>query len=1857
MAASVKAKYFLSTSAIALASLVAIPAAANAEGGHAWVLDQVGGSFSTDITQPNITNITQHSDRAIGVGNLDIQSYQTVNIQQNNSGSLFVAKDNRNDPTQILGKLSSNGRVMVLDENGIFFGANAVLDVGGIIASTGDLDNAAVLRGDTSLELGNFGDASIINNGTVSVSGAGLAAFVAPHVVNNGIISAKLGKVVLASGGERATVDLYGDGLVELAVDGAKGKALIENTGNIEAGNVLITANAAKDMVDTVINMKGVVKATTFEQKGGKIVLKGGSAGKVKVDAILNASGENGGGEISVTGENIEVSADTFVLADAIANGNGGQVYVYGFDNTAFSGNIYARGGQYSGNGGAVEVSAKNQLGYDGTVSTMAANGLAGSFLLDPSFAVIHSGLLHNLLGLEYVLSARSLANDLHRNGSVTVQADNYINVGTDFPLLGNGDIDMSQYNYTQLEITGYIWGFPVFGLVNYAGTTSGLLTLDSNIVNFNKNLYLGTGDLNVLADTINLNARLYDLDGALDQADITSTATQVNVLTNNALIQQGVYLAASGGTVNVAAGAFTEQVEIGKDLNLVGAGIDQTYLYSPTNLAQTGTSPNGAKNYAVIYAHDAADVNISGFTVDGSTNAQTVPFNDTNRFIGILYRNAGGEIRENQIQGIKSADTSKRSGFGILASDDAGAESTLDIVDNVIWDFQKYGIALANSKLNATLRNNVIIGDKNNIATEQVGVLVTDGAKVTVGGDDPLDGNQIESTDIGVQINGAGNNVVKGNTIYNIHKGVVVSSSPNTKIEGNGIYGNSEVGIDISASNGSTVYSNHVGNFNTGIKVASSNNVTVSWNYIFDILNGYAVDFNGGTTSKINNNFIGIDPNAPLVANNIKGDGIHAVNLGAGSEIKDNEITETTGDAIHLEGGSSVKISGNDIDNVDRRGVYVNQANAFEIHDNDINNASWSGIQVEGGSKGTITENTLYDVRGNGIQVSGTNKVDVKDNDVSKIRLSGIVTNDTIDATVENNVVHTTGSHGIEASHNVRLKLLNNFIGFTDDIGTAGTDGNIRGDGIYASASHGVVVQGNDVTKTFSTEADKGSGIHVLNSNGAVIGGANDVTERNIVRDIAWDGIKITGGDTVTVENNLVDDVDRVGIYAGGAHNKVTIKDNVLTNGNKTLGDYGAISTDGGSNITVTGNDIDGSVGYGVRLNGGGGVNTVSFNLVDDVDRDGIRVDGATGLTISRNEIGQSGANAIGGHGVSVFNAGEGATLLRNDIDNVGGDGIHVLNTEAALIRANNIGLNGDAGSIKGDGVHVADVSSTWVLVNNISNASGDGVDVSGQKGDPSYGDDWVYYPAGPSGLPYASPNDVFVSKNYIDTVDGNGIAVQHDGKIWVHDNDVIDAGLNGMTIVGDIGAGYGDNLLVNQNRVRRSTLDGISATGFTAVDVHGNLVRRSGQSGIVVTAFDDADIYENRIRYAGADGIHVDGQNATATAWVTDNNIRYADDDGIEIANLGAGRVLDNVVRGSGDDGIYAHGIGSIGEGGEGEELPPQQEAFARVALAAIDPDPYAESLVIANNTVRRSGGDGVEVGEVSTALIDNNRILRSSANGILASGALNGDIALVGNTLTNNTVGARFESGLINLTGDANTITGGDIGLQFDAVGELNLLDDTIGTTVFDDQATYYVELLNGALFAPGTPTIINGLNASYDGFVPNTVGGVLTQAQFDALESRIYHYRDLPSLGLFFFGAVPADINDEDVYNTFASFSGPNGQFRITILGLPRLPGSPAATVAPTTLAQVTSPEFLANIAPAAGGNDNNGQPQTSGNAGNPDDLADIEPDAGNSDAACWSQAMDQASTGATVSYSFGATMEDALNQTAACGTAL
>ena len=251
------------------------------------------GAEYTDGPHPNTKIITQ-TDNTVLRNVIDWQSFNIgadaeVVFKSANKSLVTVNRvvGGGTDPSRIYGKLTADGIVVILDPNGVFFSSTAVIDVGGIVASTGQLANQTAFENGAPMQLTDMGavtGAMVKNKATrFTVKDAGLAAFVAPAVQNKGIITARLGHVVLASGAT-ATLDFYGDRMFNIAVTEGiaaalpQGRTQIDNKGKIIAngGTVQMTARAASSAIDTVINSDGLVVATHAEDRDGTIILSDG---------------------------------------------------------------------------------------------------------------------------------------------------------------------------------------------------------------------------------------------------------------------------------------------------------------------------------------------------------------------------------------------------------------------------------------------------------------------------------------------------------------------------------------------------------------------------------------------------------------------------------------------------------------------------------------------------------------------------------------------------------------------------------------------------------------------------------------------------------------------------------------------------------------------------------------------------------------------------------------------------------------------------------------------------------------------------------------------------------------------------------------------------------------------------------------------------------------------------------------------------------------------------------------------------------------------------------------------------------------------------------------------------------------------------------------------------------------------------------------------------------------------------------------------------------------------------------------------------------------------------------------------
>lgn len=396
------------TTTVMTAALVSAYAADLPTGGNI-----VAGSGSISQNGNTLT-VTQGTQKMVA----DWQTFSvgqghTVNFQQPSADSVALNRVLGSEVSVIQGSINANGKVFLVNPNGVTFTKDAQVNTGSLVASTRNMKVEDFLSGRYTFE--GTGSNAIINQGNIHVAQGGSVALIAARIVNEGNIEAESGNVLLGAG-NKVTLDLGGP--VKITVDEGALNTIIEQGGAIRAsgGYIYLTAKAAGNLASSVINHTGVTEAQTLETgKKGEIVLKGDMTnGTVNVAGKLDASAPS------------------------------------------------------QGDGGFVETSAAQvNVANTARVTTKAAKGKNGLWLIDPNdYTVAASGgnitgatLATNLAGGNVQIATTGAGGNLNVNDSVawsantlTLFAHNNININSNLTATGTGGL---AFEYGQSSTNG----------------------------------------------------------------------------------------------------------------------------------------------------------------------------------------------------------------------------------------------------------------------------------------------------------------------------------------------------------------------------------------------------------------------------------------------------------------------------------------------------------------------------------------------------------------------------------------------------------------------------------------------------------------------------------------------------------------------------------------------------------------------------------------------------------------------------------------------------------------------------------------------------------------------------------------------------------------------------------------------------------------------------------------------------------------------------------------------------------------------------------------------------------------------------------------------------------------------------------------------------------------------------------------------------------------------------------------------------------------------------------------------------------------------------------------------------------
>ncbi len=620
------------------------------------------GNFTVQ-QNANTTTINQTSQKAIiNWQSFNIGSHETTHFQQPTGGVALNRINPSQGVSQIYGRLTASGQIILVNPAGIFFAPGAYVNVGGLIASTGNISDQDFLNGYYHFTHVDGYNGAIVNQGQIIAANNGLIALIGGAVSNSGLIQANMGHVILASG-DAMTVTFEGNNLVSFAVDagvsstakdqnGKPVKTGVSNTGRIiaDGGQILISAKDAAGILDNAISMDGIAQARTISSHAGEIIISGDenngvvdiagsldvsgiTAGNINItghhifldhSAVLNANGLTGGGNIYIGGglhgsgalphaNAVVMASGAQLSANAIDIGNGGNIVLWSDNYTNANGSISSKGGANGGNGGTVETSSKNILNVgDLRVNTLAVKGNNGTWLLDPYDITISSSATSGGsfdAGNPDTFTPTATANVADSNINTNLASSNVFittggagSAGSD-----NGDITIDN-------------------TANISWSSGNNLTLSAyrNITNNGSITSTAGGSLSLIANNA----------GAFAVGSGNGTVTNNGTLTIDGAVK--IYYNPSAYTspqsyTNTGAGAVTAYMYVNNltDLQNMNTNLSENYALS-TNIDATAT--NGWNSGA-------------GFVPVGNTTSQfTGSFDGMNHSIANLYINNTNE-------------------------------------------------------------------------------------------------------------------------------------------------------------------------------------------------------------------------------------------------------------------------------------------------------------------------------------------------------------------------------------------------------------------------------------------------------------------------------------------------------------------------------------------------------------------------------------------------------------------------------------------------------------------------------------------------------------------------------------------------------------------------------------------------------------------------------------------------------------------------------------------------------------------------------------------------------------------------------------------------------------------------------------------------------------------------------------------------------------------------------------------------------------------------------------------------------------------------------------------------------------
>jgi filamentous hemagglutinin family protein len=539
------------------------------------------------------------------------------------SSSSVLNRVTGNDPSQIMGSLTSNGKVFLINAAGILVGAGGKVDVAGFTASTLNISNRNFKSGKLSFHNHQHpagGDVVIEKDGSIKTGEGGSVYLIGANVDNGGVITSPHGEVLLAAGKSVELVDTGTPG-VKINVKGKEGK--ITNLGQIMAATGTIGFGAA------LIDNRGMINASSVDKAGGRIFLRASKDLTTSETSTINADGTTGGNVVLYADNSANIDGDVSAVGNVDGKGGkGGYVDTSGKMSLSV---MYAprvgQGGEwYIDPYNVIIVGDSSQYPSDSQMDNGVADDHHGVITANGTSSTIHVGTITTQLngGTNVTISTGTAGDGGGEAGNITLNGDaNIVKTAggaATLKLDAIGGITIS--SGASIEDNAGAGGL---GLILHAGLgiqNGGTITMGSGNMLADGASFTNSGMLTLGSGTTTLNAGLNATTGVATGA-ITNTDSGTIAMGSGAVQANGASFT-NTGTVKLAGNTLTSISDIDNNSNGTISGTGTISLDTDPQNKHTLFNNAGFAGFGGVIIgadeHTTGTLTVNGNYTQGST-------------------------------------------------------------------------------------------------------------------------------------------------------------------------------------------------------------------------------------------------------------------------------------------------------------------------------------------------------------------------------------------------------------------------------------------------------------------------------------------------------------------------------------------------------------------------------------------------------------------------------------------------------------------------------------------------------------------------------------------------------------------------------------------------------------------------------------------------------------------------------------------------------------------------------------------------------------------------------------------------------------------------------------------------------------------------------------------------------------------------------------------------------------------------------------------------------------------------------------------------------------------------------------